>query len=72
MHVRIYGGATRTYAILDVSPATYDEIRAKLAEAGYDWSIHQDDGREVVDMHGIALRSEAPGPAGAGETKVAR
>lgn len=42
---------TRTYAILDVSPAAYDEIEAKLRSAGYEHAID-----EVIDMHGLALR----------------
>lgn len=44
-----------TYAILDVSPATYREIREKLDAAGYQHAFHRDGGREVIDMHGIAL-----------------
>lgn len=48
---------TRTYALLDVSPAVYDEIREKLKAAGYDEAFHRDDDREVIDMHGIALRA---------------
>jgi hypothetical protein len=47
---------TRTCALLDVSPAVYDEIREKLKAAGYDEAFHRDDDREVIDMHGIALR----------------
>lgn len=47
--------ATRTYAILEVSPEVYAEIRAKLVIAGYDHTLHGDDEREVIDMHGIAL-----------------
>lgn len=48
--------ASHTYAILDVSPAVYAEIREKLKAAGYDHAFHEDDAREVIDMHGIALR----------------
>jgi hypothetical protein len=43
---------THTYALLDVSPAAYDEIAAKLREAGYDHAFG-DEGE--IDMHGIAL-----------------
>jgi len=53
---------THTYAILDVSSAAYEEIRQKLAEAGYEHAFNDDgDGRECIDMHGVALRSE-PSP----------
>lgn len=51
--------ATRTYALLEVSSATYAEIRAKLAKAGYGHALHRDDGHEVIDMHGIALQQES-------------
>ena len=48
---------TYTYAILDVSAAAYDEVRALLVAAGYEDAINDDgEGREVIDMHGIALR----------------
>jgi hypothetical protein len=46
---------TYTYAVLPVSMATYDEIRKKLAEAGYQDQFHYDGHEEVIDMHGIAL-----------------
>lgn len=56
---------THTYALLDVSPACYEEIRAKLAEAGYDHLFHEDvDGDRVatvIDMQGLALREEPVG-----------
>ena len=43
---------TYTYALLEISEAAYDEIKAKLNEAGY----HQAFGEEgEIDMHGIAL-----------------
>lgn len=51
---------TRTYAILDVSRRTYDEIRRLLSDAGYDHALHEpnpDGGGEMIDMHGIALRT---------------
>ena len=53
---------TYTYSILDVSPTVYAAIRALLAHAGYDHAFHQDDGKEVIDMHGIALRSRGGTP----------
>ena len=49
---------TYTYALLLVSHEAYDEIRAKLAEAGYEHAFDQTDEGEVIDMHGIALRAE--------------
>jgi hypothetical protein len=47
-----------TYVILDVSPAAYAEIRAKLEAAGYGHAFHREDDGEVIDMHGIALRED--------------
>ena len=44
-----------TYAILEVSLAAYAEIKNALFSAGYDHCFHEDDGRVVIDMHGIAL-----------------
>ena len=48
---------THTYALLEVSAAAYDEIAAKLREAGYD---HVFGGDGEIDMHGIALTRAAP------------
>jgi hypothetical protein len=43
---------TYTYVLLEVSKAVYDEIAAKLTQAGY----HHAFGSEgEIDMHGIAL-----------------
>lgn len=53
--VRPRGGPTHTYAVLEVSRAAYDEIRTKLVAYGYEHAIHEDDGRELIDMHGIGL-----------------
>jgi hypothetical protein len=51
-----------TYAVLEVSPETYREIRKKLDDAGYAHAFHHDrtskDGQELIDMHGIALKEE--------------
>jgi hypothetical protein len=49
---------TRTFAVLEVSPACYEEIHAKLAAAGYEDSFHKTDFRHSIDMSGIALQSE--------------
>jgi hypothetical protein len=50
---------THTYALLPVSQATYDEIRGKLKEAGYEHCFHG----AATDMHGIGLvRATTPDP----------
>jgi hypothetical protein len=54
---------SHTYAILEVSPAAFEEIEQKLRNAGYHHVFDTDgfdtDGRMVViDMHGIALKRE--------------
>lgn len=50
---------THTYAILEVSQAAYDEIKAKLKAVEYQHAFHEDDEYNVViDMHGIALTKE--------------
>lgn len=46
---------TYTFAKLEVSQFAYDEIRAKLVEAGYEHAFGVDDEVELIDMHGIAL-----------------
>jgi hypothetical protein len=54
---------THTYAILEVSPATYREIRAKLLSVDYGHAIQHERGDgEVIDMHGIALRATSCAP----------
>lgn len=50
---------TYTYAILEISKAAYNEIAEKLKEAGYSQSFHERDGEVVIDMHGIAVKSES-------------
>lgn len=54
---------THTYAVLKVSPETYNEIRGRLAAAGYAGQFHDKADGEVIDMHGIALQSAHPEPA---------
>lgn len=49
---------TRTYAVLEVSKAAYDEIRSALERAGYDHAFIGD----VVDMHGIAISAKPSEP----------
>lgn len=46
---------SRTYALLEVSSATYAEIRQLFVSAGYEHALHLDGDDEVIDMHGIAL-----------------
>ena len=53
--------STYTYAILEVSAPVYEEIRKKLAAAGYGDQFGKDDGAEVIDMHGIALKAVGGG-----------
>lgn len=43
---------THTYAMLEVSRAAYDEIAAKLREAGYDHAFRPEGCRMAIDMHG--------------------
>ena len=49
---------TRTYAVLELSAAAWDEIATKLRAAGYDHAFME--GGEI-DMHGIAVKA-ADGP----------
>lgn len=42
---------THTFALMEVSDATFEEVARKLREAGYDHAFV--DGH--LDMHGIAL-----------------
>lgn len=46
---------THTYAVLEVSEASYREIADKLRAAGYDHAFNEDG---VVDMHGIGIKRE--------------
>lgn len=56
---------THTYAVLDVPRTVYAAVRALLDRADCSHSFHTEpDGVEVIDMHGIALRSVG-GEAGA-------
>jgi len=56
---------THTYAVLDVPNAVYAAVRALLKRADYGHAFHADRDGEVIDMHGIALRSK-----GAPETDI--
>ena len=46
--------STHTYAVLEISRAAFDEIKAHLEAAGYGQAFH-DDGT-IIDMHGIAVK----------------
>jgi len=54
---------TYTYAVLDVPKAVYAAVRVLLNAADYQHAFHTSDDGEVIDMHGIALRSK-DGPTG--------
>lgn len=47
---------SHTYALLEITPAVYVEIEAKLRAAGYEHCIGVDG---AIDMHGIALERPA-------------
>jgi hypothetical protein len=47
---------TYTYAILEVSPQAYRQIREKLEAAGHQHAFHGD----LIDMHGIAIKAIVP------------
>lgn len=49
---------THTYVILELSKPAFKEIEQKLMDAGYQHAMHEDDGRTVIDMHGIAVADE--------------
>ena len=50
---------TRTYAVLDVPGPVYAAIRALLDQADYQHAFCDHADGEVIDMHGIALKSRA-------------
>ncbi len=47
--------STHTYAVLEISTPAFEDIRLKLARAGYEHAFKQDEGRLVIDMQGIAV-----------------
>jgi len=57
---------THTYRVLEVPPAVYAAVRALLEAADYGHAFHKDDGDEVLDMQGIALKSRG----GSSDTNV--
>lgn len=46
---------THTFVILELSPAAYEEIKTKLEAAGYQDAFIEQDGRTVIDLHGISV-----------------
>ena len=46
---------THTYVILELSPVAYLEIKTKLEAAGYQDAFIEQDGRTVIDLHGLAV-----------------
>lgn len=56
---------THTFAGLEVSQGTYDEIRAKLEAAGYHHAFAESG---AIDMHGIGLL-RGPESTSAGDTR---
>lgn len=53
---------TRTYALLEVSSAAYEEIGKALRAAGYDHAFHHDDDYgTVINMQGLALKRWSAG-----------
>lgn len=48
---------TYTYVLLGISQAAFDEIAAKLRDAGYHHAFTSMK-EDVIDMHGIALLKE--------------
>lgn len=44
---------THTYVTMDISRSAWEEIAAKMLEAGYDHVFMDDD---EIDMHGIAVK----------------
>ncbi len=49
---------THTFAILEISEQAYWEIRKKLEIAGYQDQFVEQDGKIVIDMHGIGIKIE--------------
>ena len=53
---------THTYTVLEVPRAVYAAVRALLDKADYGHTFQTDKEGEVIDMHGIALRSKGDPP----------
>ena len=46
---------TYTYVTMELSPATYAEIRKILMDAGYNHAFHEDG---IIDMNGLAVKDD--------------
>lgn len=63
---------SHTYAVLVISRVAFEEIRAKLDNAGYSDQIHEgvevsaDAEGPVIDMQGIAIQARRDRPATGG------
>jgi len=53
---------THTFALLELSPAAYGEIRYKLEQAGYQHAFIEDDGKPIIDMQGIGVTMSDASP----------
>ncbi len=60
--------STHTYVILEITPAAFGEIAAKLRAAGYHHVFDQDGA--VIDMQGIALQVDPAALEGAERVKL--
>ena len=50
---------TYTFALLELSPEAFEEIKSKLETAGYDtFHFLEEDGELRIDMRGIAVIKE--------------
>ena len=47
--------STHTFALMEVSPSTFEEVREKLAAAGYDHALISEGGKLHLDMQGVAF-----------------
>jgi hypothetical protein len=48
---------SHTYALLALSPAAFEEIRALLEAGGYTDQFHAGDSGLVIDLHGLAAQA---------------
>ena len=44
---------------MELSPAAYKEIEAKMLAAEYEHAFHEIDGKTVIDMHGLAVKEKS-------------
>lgn len=52
---------TRTYVVMQVSDAVFEEIKILLLEAGYGHAIGDtEEFGEILDMHGIGIGKRNP------------